>query len=192
MHGFGGFNMRFTLRTTLSLVLAILALTITGASAERPDSAQRSPWQHVEQQVGDSFIEMEYSRPGVRGREVYGTDLVPYDGSIWRAGANARTTISFESDVSINGKPLKAGTYAILVIASPDEWTFIFSKNFMAHGADGYTEKNDALRITAKPRAAEHEEFMVFEFTNLTDNSVDINLHWEKIRCGFKVELGDS
>ena len=177
------------LRTAVVSTLAVATLVTFNAVAERPDRAQASPWQRVEQQGGTSFIEMEFSRPGVRGRQVYGTDLVPYDGRVWRAGANARTSITFEDDVTINGKPLKAGTYAILILATEKEWTFIFSKNFMSHGADGYDEKNDALRVTATPQAAEHEEFMVYEFTNLTSDSVQLNLHWEKIRCGVEVKL---
>jgi len=180
------------LRFSAVSTLVLATLFAFNVAAERPDGAQPSPWQHIEQQVGDSFIEMEYSRPGVRGREVYGTDLVPYDGRMWRAGANERTSISFETDVTINGNPLKAGTYGVLVLATETEWTFIFNRDFMAHGTEGYDEKLDALRVTAKPQPAEHEEWMVFEFTGLTNDSVQINLHWEKIRCGFEVKLADS
>jgi hypothetical protein len=178
-------------RNVVGASLIALALNFT-AAAERPESAQRSPWQHVEQQVGSKFIEVEYSRPGVRGRQVYGTDLVPLDGRMWRAGANERTAITFDSDVTINGKPLKAGTYGVLVIASKEEWTFIFTKNFMSHGTEEYDQKDDALRVTAKPRDREHQEWLTYEFNNLTDNSVQIDLHWEKISCGFEVKVSDT
>ncbi len=183
--------MNKVIRSVVGGTLVALALTLNVA-AERPERSQKSPWQHIEQQVGNTFIEMEFSRPGVRGRQVYGTDLVPLDGRIWRAGANERTSITFDSDVTVNGEPLKAGTYGLLILASKDEWTFIFSKNFTSHGSEEYDEKDDALRVTAKPQAAEHQEWMVYEFNGLTDNSVQVDLHWEKIRCGFEVKVSDS
>jgi hypothetical protein len=185
------FGMYNAARSITGGTLVALALTLN-AAADRPEAAQKSPWQHVEQQVGNTFIEMEFSRPGVRGREVYGTDLVPYDGRVWRAGANERTSITFDSDVTVNGKPLEAGTYGLLILATKDEWTFIFSANFMSHGSEEYDPKDDALRVTAKPQAAEHQEWMVYEFNGLTDNSVQIDLHWEKIRCGVEVKVSDS
>ncbi len=171
-------------------VLAMAAMAFAPmAKAERPDGPQASPWQHVEQQVGGSFIEMEYSRPGVKGRKVYGTELVPYDGTMWRAGANERTSITFSSDVTVNGQALKAGTYGLLVIATEKEWTWVFSKDFMTHGTEGYDAKNDALRVKAAPQAAEHAERLVYEFNDVTDDSVKIDLRWEKIRCGFEVKV---
>lgn len=178
-------------RTVVAGTLLALALTI-GAAADRPEAAQKSPWQHVEQQVGNTFIEIEYSRPGVRGRQVYGTDLVPLDGRMWRAGANERTAITFDSDVTINGKALKAGTYGLLVIASKEEWTFVFTKNFLSHGTEEYDQKDDALRVTAKPQSRENQEWLTYEFNNLTDNSVQIDLHWEKLSCGFEVKVSDT
>lgn len=175
----------------LGVALAVMAMM--PVFGERPDSAQKSPWQSVEQQVGGSFISVEYSRPGVRGRAVYGTDLVPYDGRLWRAGANERTAITFESDVTVNGQPLKAGTYGLLVLATEKEWTFIFQKDFMSHGTEGYDEKNDALRVKSTPQAAEHAERFTVEFNDVTDEgSVKIDLHWEKIRCGFEVKVASA
>ncbi len=180
--------------TKWARVMSVLAIAMTGfatmAAAERPDKPQSSPWQHVEQQVGGGFIEMEYSRPGVKGRKVYGTKLVPYDGTLWRAGANERTSITFSADVTVNGQALKAGTYGLLVIASEKEWTWIFNKDFMSHGTQNYDAKSDALRVKAAPQAAEHAERMVFEFNDVTDDgSVKIDLRWEKIRCGFEVKV---
>jgi hypothetical protein len=178
--------------TKTMCVMATVLASATVGWAERPKDAQKSPWQHVEQQVGKNFVEMEYSRPGVKGRQVYGTQLVPYDGTVWRAGANERTAITFDSDVTVNGQPLKAGSYGLLVIASEKEWTWIFSKDFMAHGTEGYDPKNDALRVKAKPQIAEHEEWLAYELTGLTEDSVMINLHWEKIRCGFEVKFAGT
>jgi hypothetical protein len=173
----------------LGLALAITAFVPT-ARAERPAKPQPSPWQHVEQQVGAGFIEMEYSRPGVKGRKVYGTELVPYDGTLWRAGANERTSITFSTDVTVNGQPLKAGTYGLLVIATEKEWTWIFNKDFNSHGTENYDAKSDVLRVKSTPQAAEHAERLVYEFNDITDDgTVKIDLHWEKIRCGFEVKV---
>jgi hypothetical protein len=108
---------------------------------------------------------------------------------MWRAGANERTSITFSSDVTVNGQALKAGTYGLLVIATEKEWTWVFSKDFMTHGTEGYDAKNDALRVTAAPQAAEHAERLVYEFNDVTDDSVKIDLRWEKIRCGFEVKV---
>jgi hypothetical protein len=171
-----------------ALTMALVAAP--GAWAERPKEAQKSVWQHVEQQVGTSFIEVEYSRPAVRGRKVYGTELVPYDGTLWRAGANERTAITFDSDVTINGQALKAGTYGLLVIATEKEWTWIFNKDFMSHGTENYDAKSDVLRVKATPQATEHAERLVYEFNDITDEgSAKIDLRWEKIRCGFEVKV---
>lgn len=172
------------------LGVALTLATMVSAMAERPDAAQKSPWQQVEQQVGGSFISIEYSRPAVRERQVWGTDLVPYDGRLWRAGANERTTITFESDVTVNGQALKAGSYGLLVLATEKEWTFIFNKDFMSHGTENYDQANDALRVKATPSAADHAERLAFEFNDVTDEgAVKIELHWEKIRCGFEVKV---
>jgi len=162
-----------------------------GSMAEHPGELRQSPWQQVHQQVGLSTVSMEYSRPGVKGRAIWG-GLVPYD-EVWRAGANERTVVSFDEDVLINGEPLAAGSYGLLVWPAEDAWTFIFSKNFMSHGAGGYDEGNDALRVTATPEDAEFEEWLRYEFTDLSDTGVTVNLHWEELRCGFRVELaGDE
>lgn len=166
----------------LALVLAPMQL-----SAEHPGEKRPSQWQHVQQQVGLSTVSMEYSRPGVKGRVIWG-ELVPYD-EIWRAGANERTVISFDRDVTINGEPLAAGDYGLLIWPTEHEWTFIFSKNYMSHGAGDYDAANDALRVTAKPTDAEFEEWLRYEFTDLSDTGATVNLHWEKLRCGFRVEL---
>jgi hypothetical protein len=139
--------------------------------------------------IGDSLVEIEYSRPGVKDREVWG-GLVPY-GEMWRAGANDRTVISFEDDVLVNGQQLKAGFYALFILPTKDEWTFIFNKAADGHGLDGYSKELDVLRVAAKPEAAEHEEWLQIGVTGFEENAATIYVHWEKIRCSFKVELTD-
>ncbi len=183
-------NWEKRIMTKWMCALAMALVAVPGAWAERPKDVQKSVWQHVEQQVGTGFVEIEYSRPAVRGRKVYGTELVPYDGTLWRAGANERTTITFSSDVTINGQALKAGSYGLLVIATEKEWTWIFNKDFMSHGTENYDTKNDVLRVKSAPQAAEHAERLVYEINDVTDEgSAKIELRWEKIRCGFEVKF---
>jgi hypothetical protein len=157
--------------------------------AERPKKGTKSPWQYVQQMIGDSLVEIEYYRPGVKGRVVWG-DLVPY-GELWRAGANDRTVISFEDDVLVNGQPLKAGFYALFILPTKDEWTFVFNKAADGHGLDGYSKDLDVLRIKAKPEAAEHEEWLQIGVTDFKENAANVYVHWEKVRCSFKVELAN-
>lgn len=173
---------------TVSFAL-ILLLATAMVYAERPKSGQKSPWQYLQQMIGDSMVEIEYSRPGAKGRTVWG-ELVPY-GELWRAGANDRTVISFEDDVLLNGQPLPAGDYGLFIIPEKEEWTFIFSRAFMGHGVDGYDLKSDVLRVSSKPEAAEHEEWLQIGVTGFTENSATVYVHWEKVRCGLKVELAE-
>lgn len=169
---------------TIAMVLTIA----TGLSlAERPKSGQKSPWHYLQQMIGDSLVEIEYSRPGVKDRPIWG-ELVPY-GELWRAGANERTVIGFEDDVLINGEPLKAGDYALFIVPEKEEWTFIFNRAFIGHGTDGYDAKSNVLKVTAKPQAAEHEEWLQFGVTDFEEDAATVYLHFEKIRCGFRVEL---
>src|SRR6266568_2643504 len=110
----------------------------------------------VTQRIGLTDITIHYHRPMVGGREIWGK-TVPY-GKVWRAGANENTTITFSDDVTVEGKPLAAGTYGLHTIPDKDQWTIIFSKNSTSWGSFSYDEKEDALRVTVKPRAAESFE----------------------------------
>ena len=98
----------------------------------------------VSQRIGLTDITITYHRPAVGGREIWGK-TVPY-GKVWRAGANENTTITFSDDVSVEGKPLAAGTYGLHAIPDKDQWTVIFSKNSTSWGSFSYDEKEDALR----------------------------------------------
>lgn len=146
-----------------------------------------SPAAMVQQVVGVNPITITYSSPGVKGRVIWG-ELVPYD-TIWRAGANARTTIEFTEDVRIEGKPLAAGKYGFLILPTKENWTLIFSKD--AVGAGGaYDEKDDALRVTVKPKEAPFRERLAYGFDNMTDTSATCYLHWERLMAEWKIELG--
>jgi len=110
---------------------------------------QKSKKQHIEGAIGKTKIKINYSAPSVKGRVIYG-DLVPY-GEVWRAGANANTTIEFSKNVTINGHKLNAGKYGFFIIPTKDnQWTAIFSKKNNAWGAFSYKESEDALRVKVK------------------------------------------
>ncbi len=132
-------------------------------------------------------VAITYHRPAVNKRTVWG-DLVPY-GEVWRAGANQNTTISFSSPVTVNGKPLAAGTYGLHMIPTAGDWTIAFSNVSWAWGSFSYDEKEDALRVTAKPQPAEFQERLSYSFDDPTEKSVDVAMRWEKLRVPFTVEV---
>lgn len=171
----------------VNIMAVLMMLFLSAASVSAQDLPQPSPRATVSQVVGLTDISLIYSRPGVKGRVIWG-GLVPYN-KMWRTGANAATTISFSDGVKINGQNLPAGTYSLFTIPAESQWTVIFNKNSKLSGTSGYDEKEDALRIQVKPQAAEFEERMSFSFMNLQDNSATVALRWEKLAVPFTVEV---
>jgi DUF2911 family protein len=168
---------------------ALLALLIpAGASAQQALKLPRpSPKATVVQTVGLTDVTIVYSRPGVKGRTIWG-DLVPYD-KVWRTGANEATTIQFSQDVKVNGKPLPAGTYSLHTIPTKSAWTVIFNKKADQWGSYDYDEKDDALRVQVQPTPGAMQEYMAFSFPEVTADAATIELAWEKLRVPFKVEV---
>lgn len=166
------------------LLLSLFFATATIAQVATP---QPSPKATLIQEVGISEVKIVYSRPGVKGREIWGK-LVPYN-EIWRTGANANTTISFSDKVKINGAELDAGTYGIHTIPNKDEWTVIFSKDNTLWGSMGYKKENDALRISVKPTACEFTERLTFDVANISDEKADVVLKWEKVQVALAIEF---
>ena len=113
---------------------------------EFPGASQHSV---VKQRVGLTDVEVDYSRPNKNGREIFG-GLVPY-GKLWRTGANAVTKIKFSRAVTLGGKEIPAGEYALFTIPTANEWTIILSKDAKVQSAADYKQENDAARITATP-----------------------------------------
>ncbi len=168
----------------LSMVLIfILSLSTFGQQLKTP---RPSPDATVIQFVGVTEVKIDYSSPGVKGRKVWG-DLVPF-GEIWRTGANEATTITFSDAVKINGSELPAGTYGIHTIPNENEWEFIFSKDTKVDGSSTFNKDNEVLRVKAKPEEHHFMERMTFLFTDVTDNSVSVNLLWDKLKVSFKIE----
>ncbi|MGA8807357.1 MAG: DUF2911 domain-containing protein [Thermoanaerobaculia bacterium] len=135
--------------------------------------------------VGLTDITVDYSRPAVKGRAIWG-GLVPYD-QVWRTGANEATQITFSDDVTINGQPLPKGTYSLHTIPGKDSWTIIFNKTAKQWGSFNYKQADDALRVTAKPEKATFHELMSIEFPQVTNDNATLAIRWENLRVPFTV-----
>ncbi len=166
----------------LAVLLAASASFAQSTQLNIPRDSQRAS---VTQRVGITDITVNYHRPLVKGRTIWGK-VVPY-GQVWRAGANENTTITFTDAVTIEGKPLEKGTYGLHMIPNEKEWTVIFSKVNSAWGSFTYKEAEDALRVNVKPQAAEMEEALAYEIDQPTENSAVITMRWEKVAVPFKV-----
>lgn len=149
-----------------------------------PTLSQRSI---ITQQIGLTDITLNYCRPLVGGRTLWGKEI-PY-GQVWRSGANENTTVSFTDDVSVEGHALPAGTYGLHTIPTADQWTVIFSKNSTSWGSFSYDEKEDALRVTVKPHAGEFQETMAFTFDDVKPDSTIVTLRWERVAVPFRVSV---
>ena len=176
----------------LSLVLLLVAVMAgQDAFAQAPQLPllrvpRFSQGARVTQVIGLSDVTIQYHRPGVKGREIWGK-LLPF-GEVWRAGANEPTLFTFSDEVTIEGKKLPAGTYRLLTIPNQGDWTVIFNTEVKNWGTV-YEAKYDTLKFTVKPETVPHEEWLTFNFTDLTPSSARVALTWEKIRISFKIEF---
>jgi hypothetical protein len=159
--------------------LAIVALiSISSLQAQTLTIPRPSPTVKVEQEFGTSKIWLEYSRPSVKGRVIFG-ELVPFD-KVWRTGANSSTKIKFGSEVKVEGNVVPAGKYALLTIPGKEQWTIILSKDTLA-AIDEYKQENDFLRFTVKPTALPFSlETFTIDFGHLKPSSCYIDLLWDK------------
>ncbi len=167
--------------------LFLAALATMPALAQIQDLPEQSQGQTLTQTIGVSTVTIDYHRPQVRGREVWGS-LVPFD-QVWRAGANENTTISFSDPVMIEGQDLAAGTYGLHTLPGEKEWQVIFSTNSTSWGSFSYDEAEDALRVTVKPQKATFQEVMQYRFDHITDDGGIIVLHWEELEVPFEFEV---
>ncbi len=180
-------------KITLSGALAALLLSVSAAQAEVGSQRQiqglwlpnASPTATVSQTVGVTEIELFYHRPAVNERAVWGA-LVPF-GQVWRTGANENTTISFSTDVTVEGQPLSAGRYGLHTIPSEGEWEVIFSNDTTAWGSFSYDDANDALRVKVTPEEAPHRERMQFAFEEVGADATTLALRWEKLRVPIQI-----
>jgi hypothetical protein len=210
-----------SLKRYLVLSFAGLFVTVCAASyasAQQPQLQIRplrpSQKASVMQTIGVTDITITYSRPGVKGRAIWGDALptqtakgeatldnqnerpkdaviVPW-GHLWRAGANEATMFVTTDDVLINGQPLKAGTYSLHAVPGKEEWTIVFNNDAGQWGSFQYDEKKDALRVKTKPQmVSESQEWLTYNFDPISDNTATVNIRWEKMRVPFTVEVKD-
>ena len=160
-----------------------------GAHHDHPmranDEVRPSPNAAVMQTIGTTMVHIMYGRPSVNDREIFG-GLVPYN-EVWRTGANEATTITFSSDVTIEGQPLAAGTYGLFTLPTADSWTFIFKNTAEQWGAFNYDSAEDALRVTVQPTHEFQVEQMGFWFDEVTATSAKAVLGWSDTMVGFEI-----
>jgi len=180
-------SLRGFLFCLLTAALSGAISSISSAQSFVLDLPLQSQRAEVSQRIGITDITINYHRPLVNDRKVW-DGLVPY-GKVWRAGANINTTITFSDPVQIEGKPLDKGTYGLHMIPNADEWTIIFSKNSTSWGAFTYDEKEDALRVTVKPKPADMHNALTYDFDDLQKDSAVVELEWEKIAVPFKISV---
>src|SRR6478672_249504 len=206
--------------TTFSFATLVILLGATFATAQQPQAQFKplypSQKASVMQTIGVTDVTITYSRPAIKGRTIFadappsmearakgdatldnqnerkpGEPIVPYN-HVWRAGANEATMFQVTDDVLINGQPLKAGTYSLHTIPGKDEWTVIFNSDPGQWGSFSYDSKKDALRVKTKAQmVADNQEWLMYSFDPVTENSAQVNIRWEKIKVPFTVEVKD-
>jgi Protein of unknown function (DUF2911) len=206
-------------RISLSaLTLAVLVSGSAGIASAQQQSQIRAPRPSqkasVMQTIGVTDLTITYSRPGVKGRTIWGEPpatmaarakgeatldnqnervkgepIVPW-GHVWRAGANEATTFVVTDDVLINGQKLAAGSYSLHTIPTKTEWTIVFNGTANQWGSFNYDPAKDTLRVKAKPEwVAENQEWLSYSIPVVTPNSAKVVLRWEKVAVPFTVEV---
>ena len=187
----------YTLVSSLVLICALaLQTTVHGQGLDLPRASQMAT---VSQRIGITDVSITYSRPSVSDRPIWG-QLVPYGmnnlgfgtakESPWRAGANENTVITFSDPVTVEGKPLAAGTYGLhMIIDESNKATIIFSKNHTAWGSYFYDPADDALRVEVSTKEIPQTELLTYSFPEVGDDSALACLNWEKKQIPFKIEV---
>ena len=172
-------------------LIAILAVTIATTALAQIKTPRPSPKQSITQTVGVTDIAITYSRPGVKGRQIFG-GLVPY-GQVWRSGANQATQFAVSTDVTIEGQKLPAGTYSLHTIPGPDSWTVIFNKDAGQWGSFSYDQAKDALRVTVKPEKAAHSaEWLEFHFPKVSTDEATLMLRWADVAIPIHINANTT
>lgn len=171
----------------ITLALALVAGAFMTTVFGQISAPQPSPTAKLSQKVGLTDIEVDYSRPGMKGRKIFG-DLVPF-GEVWRTGANSSSKITLSDDVKMGGQDVPKGTYALYTIPGKDEWTIIVHKYLENWGAGGYDATQDLCRFKVKPTVLKdgYETFTI-DFSNLTYSTGSLDLKWENTKVSILIE----
>lgn len=171
-----------------NLLLIALIFTVSYSVNAQIETPQPSPFSKIEQKVGLTDVTLEYSRPAMRGRKIFG-NLVPFD-AVWRTGANARTKINFSTDVTVDGQTLKAGSYAVYTKPNKKSWDVYF---YTEADGGGLPQTWDATKIAAKTvispeKVSRTTTSYTMMFSDLTNDSAVLGLLWENTYVGVKFE----
>jgi len=172
-----------------AMMVAGLFLGVAGAEAQSAILNLPRASQHARstQRIGITDITIDYHRPLVNGRKIFG-GLQAY-GKVWRAGANDNTLFEVSDAVTIDGQPLAKGVYGLHMIPGETSWVVIFSKNSTSWGSFTYDQAEDALRVTVRPQTIENQEALRYDFDDPKPDSVVVTMRWEKVAVPFKVEV---
>ncbi len=210
--------MSYLKRSSISFFAALFVLCLTASASAQvlipiPRPSQKAS---VMQRIGAVDVTINYSRPGVKGRKIWGDPLpeqtasvkgdatldnqnqrpknaviVPY-GHVWRTGADDATMFVITDEVLINGQKLPGGTYSLHTIPGKDEWTIVFNGTSNQWGSFSYDPAKDTLRVKAKPAwVNENQEFLAFNIDPTGEDSAQVNIRWEKISVPFTVKVAD-
>lgn len=175
------------LQTILTTVLSAALLVGAAPAMAQLELPRVSPAATVTQTIATTEITVNYSRPGTKGRVIWG-DLVPFD-KVWRTGANEATTLKTSGDVMIGGQKLPAGTYALFTVPGKDTWSVVFNTQAEQWGSGDHDQTKDVLKLSVQPQAAPHQEWMQFSFENLGIKGGDLVLRWEKLAVSIPIEV---
>ena len=202
-------------RSSVSFFAVLFVLCFAASAFAQITVPRPSQSASVMQRIGVTDVTITYSRPGVKGRKIWGDPLpeqtktqgeatldnqnerpkdaviVPY-GHVWRTGANEATTFTVTDDVLINGQKLAAGTYSLHTVPTKDEWTIVFNGTANQWGSFNYDPAKDTLRVKAKPQwVNENQEWLAFNIDPVGEDSAQVNIRWEKISVPFTVKVPD-
>ena len=200
-------------RSSITFVAGLFVLCLTVSAYGQVVVPRPSQKASVMQRIGVTDVTVTYSRPGVKGRKIWGDPpagapageatldnqntrpkdaaIVPY-GHVWRTGADDATQFVVTDDVLINGQKLPAGTYSLHTIPGKDEWTVVFNGTANQWGSFNYDPAKDTLRVKTKPELVnENQEWLSFSFDPVTEDSAQVNIRWEKLRVPFTVKVPD-
>jgi hypothetical protein len=166
------------------ILLALTSIICLSASAQIKMPAA-SPTQTLSQEFGMGKIDINYSRPGIKGRSVFGDgSLLAPNGVVWRTGANDATVFEVDADVKVEGQTLAKGSYSLFTIPEESEWTIIFNKKSKQWGSYNYKQEDDVLRVKVKPgKSASFNEAL-----NIAISNGKVYIRWENLEVPFSVK----
>ena len=203
-------------RISVSLFAVLFVVCVAVSAFAQVVTPRPSQSASVMQRIGVTDVTITYSRPGVKGRQIWGdppagwaanakgeatldnqnerpkgAPIVPW-GHVWRTGANEATTFVVTDDVLINGQKLAAGSYSLHTIPTKDEWTIVFNGTANQWGSFNYDPAKDTLRVKAKPQwLNDSEEWLTYSFDPVGDDSAQVNIRWEKVSVPFTIKVPD-